>query len=77
MTNTQFNVRLPGNTLECIDLLVETYGMTKTQVIILAVDRLTRDLYPDGKSDHERAARTEAKILADTKDESGEVEQVG
>jgi len=40
----QFNVRLPGNTLECIDLLVQTYGMTKTQVIILAVDRLCRDV---------------------------------
>jgi hypothetical protein len=74
MPNEQFNARLPQITHECIDLLVETYGMTKTQVIILAVDRLTRDLYPEGNN---RAAKTEAWILARNKDESGNVEQAG
>jgi hypothetical protein len=45
--NEQFNVRLPGNTWEQIDLLCSTYGLTKTQLTILAIDRLTRDLNPD------------------------------
>lgn len=42
----QLNVRLPGLTLDTIDLLCETYGLTKTQCIILAVDRLARGLDP-------------------------------
>jgi len=71
-TNTQTNVRLPGNTLDCINLLMQTYGMTKTQVIILAIDRLTRDLWPDGKN---RRAMTEAMLLADSGDKGGSVEQ--
>jgi len=43
----QFNVRLPGMTLEQIDLIAETYGLTKTQVVILAVDRLTSAVDPE------------------------------
>ena len=45
--NEQFNVRLPGYTLEQIDLLCSTYGLTKTQVTILAFDRLTLALDPE------------------------------
>lgn len=45
--NEQFNVRLPGYTLEQIDLLCDTYGLTKTQVTILAFDRLTLALAPE------------------------------
>lgn len=71
----QFNTRLPGITLDQIDLLCETYGLTKTQVIILAVDRLTRDLYPKDHSPHALRAKTEAALLATSKDENGEVEQ--
>lgn len=36
----QFNARLPQHTLVQIDALAERLGMTKTQVLILAVDRL-------------------------------------
>lgn len=74
-TYEQFNVRLPGLTLDCIDLVADTYGMTKTQVIILAVDRLTRDLMPDAPGHDAARARTEAYLLADKGDETGEVEQ--
>jgi len=41
---SQFNARLPQLTHEQINELSENYGLTKTQVIIIAVDRLTRDL---------------------------------
>lgn len=41
---SQFNARLPQLTHTQINELSERYGFTKTQVIILAVDRLSRDL---------------------------------
>ena len=44
MMSQQFNVRLPELTHQQIARLGETYGLTKTQVIILAVDRLTNAL---------------------------------
>ena len=47
MPREQFNVRLPGSTLEDIDLISDTYGLTKTQVIILAVDRLASQFNPE------------------------------
>ena len=40
----QFNARLPLLTHNQINELAAVHGLTKTQVIILAVDRLTRDL---------------------------------
>ncbi len=40
----QFNVRLPEISHEQISQLSQTYGLTKTQVIILAVDRFARAL---------------------------------
>lgn len=48
---TQFNVRLPDYTLEQIDLLRQTYGLTQVQVIVLAIDRLTRDLHAETGKD--------------------------
>ena len=51
--SSQFNARLPQLTHEQIDLLVQEFGLTKTQVIILAVDRLARDL----KSESDDARR--------------------
>lgn len=59
MIREQFNVRLPVFTLETIDLICETYGLTKTQVVILAVDRLARDINP------ERIATRSASPLLD------------
>jgi hypothetical protein len=43
-TTSQFNARLPQLTHEQINNLTRDYGLTKTQVIILAVDRLAREL---------------------------------
>ncbi len=40
----QFNARLPLLSHEQISSLGIDYGLTKTQVIIIAVDRLYRDL---------------------------------
>lgn len=42
--SSQFNARLPQLTHAQINDLSATHGLTKTQVIILAVDRLARDL---------------------------------
>jgi hypothetical protein len=44
MAATQFNVRLPQLAQDQINWLASEFGLTKTQVIILAVDRFTRDL---------------------------------
>lgn len=43
-SSSQFNARLPQLTHAQINALSEVHGLTKTQVIILAVDRLARDL---------------------------------
>lgn len=42
--SSQFNARLPQLTHMQINDLAVAHGLTKTQVIILAVDRLSRDL---------------------------------
>jgi hypothetical protein len=42
--SSQFNARLPLLTHDQITRLADSYGLTKTQVIIVAVDRLARDL---------------------------------
>ena len=55
--SNQFNARLPQLTHDQIDELVQDHGLTKTQVIILAVDRLTRELKAekeDAKKDLKR-----------------------
>lgn len=41
--STQFNARLPQLTRSQIDELSEVHGLTKTQVVIVAVDRLARE----------------------------------
>ena len=43
-TSSQFNTRLPLLTHDQISQIKNDYGLTKTQVIIIAVDRLARDL---------------------------------
>ena len=43
-SSSQFNARLPQITHNQINNLVAAHGLTKTQVIIVAVDRLARDL---------------------------------
>ena len=43
-TSSQFNARLPQLTHAQINDLAAMHGLTKTQVIIVAVDRLARDL---------------------------------
>ncbi len=61
----QFNVRLPKLAHDQIDYLSETYGLTKTQVVILAVDRLKRDLdiESDAAQKDVRMLKTVARIL--------------
>lgn len=46
-TSSQFNTRLPILTHDQITQITNEYGLTKTQVIIMAVDRLSRDLKAD------------------------------
>lgn len=66
-TSSQFNARLPQMTHEQIGDLVEAHGLTKTQVIIVAVDRLWRDLNADdseaGRDVHR--LKTVARIVPD------------
>jgi len=60
----QFNVRLPEYTLEQINAISETRGLTKTQVIILAVDRLNIALNAEDEiAEHEvKRLKTVARI---------------
>ena len=44
---SQLNVRLPVITEDQISLVMETYGLTKTQVVVLAIDRLAATASPD------------------------------
>ena len=41
---TQLNARLPELTHKQLDELIIATGMTKTQLLILAIDRLAREL---------------------------------
>ena len=43
-SSSQFNARLPQLTHTQIEELSKVHGLTKTQVVIIAVDRLARDL---------------------------------
>ncbi len=63
----QFNVRLPEITHNQIAQISETHGLTKTQVIILAVDRLTSALTDQNQqAQHElRRLKTVARIAPD------------
>lgn len=61
----QFNARLPALTHGQIDELSAAYGLTKTQTIILAVDRLARELHADSPQAQKDAHRlkTVARIV--------------
>ena len=63
----QFNVRLPKLAHDQIDQLSERYGLTKTQVVILAVDRLTRSLAQENAEARKdlRRLKTVARIAPD------------
>ncbi len=63
----QFNVRLPEITHNQIAQISDLHGLTKTQVIILAVDRLTGALTAqDQQAQHElRRLKTVARIAPD------------
>src|ERR1700726_463106 len=43
MSATQYNVRLPENTFEQIQWLINCTGMTQTQLAIVAFDRMYRE----------------------------------
>lgn len=47
MTNGQFNTRLPVITHDQISQIADETGLTKTQVVILAIDRFWLALHPD------------------------------
>ena len=62
---SQFNARLPQLTHTQINDLVQAYGLTKTQVIIVAVDRLARELFAESESAVKdvRRLKTVARIV--------------
>ena len=66
MMSKQFNTRLPELTHQQIDTLSQAHGLTKTQVVILAVDRFVRDLESALKSEEAekdvRRLKTVARI---------------
>ena len=65
----QLNVRVPGMTWGQIELIQGMYGLTKTQLVIVAIDRLTYALDPLDQTPTGRDARRAiAKILAQTSD---------
>lgn len=61
----QFNVRLPEMTHNQITQITEAHGLTKTQVIILAVDRLTNALIDQNAEAQKdlRRLKTVARIV--------------
>lgn len=64
-SSSQFNARLPHLTHTQINGIVETHGLTKTQVIIVAVDRLARDLkvHSEEANKDVRMLKTVARIV--------------
>jgi hypothetical protein len=64
VSSKQFNARLPQLTHSQIKSLSNLYGLTKTQVIIVAVDRLARDLKAEspGVEKDVRRLKTVARI---------------
>lgn len=47
MSNEQFNARLPKHTHDQMTEIANEYGLTKTQIVILAIDRLHLQLLPN------------------------------
>jgi hypothetical protein len=64
-SSSQFNARLPQLTHDQINNLTRVYGLTKTQVIIVAVDRLARELDAESaEADKDvRMLKTVARIV--------------
>ncbi len=64
-TSSQFNARLPLLTHDQINGLANDYGLTKTQVIIVAVDRLARELKAESAEAQKdvRMLKTVARIV--------------
>lgn len=42
----QLNLRISAHTAEQIDELAEKLGLNKTEIVLLAIDRLARDKLP-------------------------------
>ena len=63
-TAAQFNARLPKLAHDQINALVQEYGLTKTQVVILAIDRFSRELSAQAEDAHKdvRMLKTVARI---------------
>ena len=63
----QFNIRLPKYSHDQINDLSQTHGLTKTQVVILAVDRLTRALAGESEDAQKdlRRLKTAARVAPD------------
>lgn len=64
-SSSQFNARLPLLTHTQINNLAEVHGLTKTQVVIIAVDRLARELDAESLSANKdvRMLKTVARIV--------------
>ena len=64
-SSSQFNARLPKMCHRQIEKISKTQGLTKTQVIILAVDRLARDLLAESIETEKdvRRLKTVARIV--------------
>jgi hypothetical protein len=64
-SSNQFNARLPLLTHAQINNLTEVHGLTKTQVVIIAVDRLARELDAESLSANKdvRMLKTVARIV--------------
>jgi hypothetical protein len=64
-SSSQFNARLPKLTHNQISNLAMVHGLTKTQVIIVAVDRLARDLDAESLEANKdvRMLKTVARIV--------------
>lgn len=64
-SSSQFNARLPQLTHTQINNLAVVHGLTKTQVIIVAVDRLARDLNAESLEANKdvRMLKTVARII--------------
>ncbi len=70
------HLSLPEITIDQLENICDLYGLSDVQAVILAVDRLSRNLNPRDRTQEARNAQLEAYMLANDGDESGSVEQV-
>ena len=68
MSRQQVNVRLPSISIGQIESIAETHGLTKTQVLILAIDRLYVGL--EGSGPHQKSALR--RLLKDARKDDAE-----